>query len=248
MYTNITAVALRTVRHNDRSSILTAWSPSVGRLSLIMPAGKGKESQRRRAITMPLSLFEGTVDIRRNTELLMVRDMKAWTSEGTRFDVSSHPVRSAVAMFIAEVLSVVTREGDADKVLWNLITETVSSISSGSSTVLSNIPVMFLLRLAGVLGIEPDYSEWHQNSGFDMLEGTFRRTRSLHDYWISSDQIRPVIILSKAAVGYRHAGIIHLPHSVRSNILNGVLGFFSLHHFPMNRLRSLDILKTIFAT
>ena len=179
----------------------------------------------------------------------MVRDMKSWSAHGgAKFDVSSHPVRSSVAMFIAEVLSVVTREGDADPILWGLITDTVNRISEGSATVLANIPTMFLLRLASVLGIEPDYSEWRPGYGFDMLDGVFRPSRTLHDYWLKPEDIRHLATLARAAQGYRHAGIVHLPHSLRSNILNALLGYFTLHHFPMNKLKSLDILKTVFAT
>lgn len=249
MYTDIVAVALRTVRHNDRTSILTAWSPTLGRLSLVMPAGNGHESKRRRALTMPLSLFEGVVDVRGTAELYRVRDVRVWSpGEGRRSpDVASHPVRATVAMFVAEVLSVATREGDADPNLWSLVVETAQRTGDGTAHELANLPVAFLLRLGAVLGIEPDFTEYRGNRGLDMLEGVFRVTRPSHDDWIGAEESRPLAVFAASAAGYRHLGLVRLPRKVRARLLEGILRYYALHHYPLDKLRSLDILKAVFS-
>ena len=247
MYTNIVAVALRTVRHNDRSSILTAWSPSLGRLSLVMPAGNGPESRRRRALTMPLCLFECTVDDRGDNELMLAREMKSWGPEGYCPDVSSHPVRATVAMFIAEVLWVVTREGDADPVLWNAIVETVSCVAGSKGAALSNLPTGVLLRLANVLGIEPDFYDYRYGMGFDMIDGVFRTTRPMHDHWVANDDLRVLLTVNAALRDYRHLGLLHLSRNVRTRLMDGILRYFVLHHYPLDRLKSLDVLKAVFS-
>ena len=61
MYESLHCLALRTVRHDDRTSILSAWTAECGRVGISMPAGTGREAQRRRALTMPLAIFEGVV-------------------------------------------------------------------------------------------------------------------------------------------------------------------------------------------
>lgn len=246
MYTSLQAVALRTVRHNDRSSILTAWSPVMGRLSLVMPAGNGPESRRRRALTMPLCLFEGEVDVRPGRELHTVRDIRRCDFSKGASDLASHPVRATVAMFLAEVLSVVTREGDADRRLWSLIVETNGRIATGNGVALSNLPVMFLMRLASCLGIDPDFGEMKSGMGFDMAEGIFRVTRPMHDHWVAPEETRVTAAVWKLAEGYRHISLVRLPRSVRRKILNGIIRYYVLHHYPLDRLRSLDILKTVF--
>lgn len=249
MYSSIEAVALRTVKHNDRSSVLTAWSPQLGRISLVMPAGTGVESRRRRALTMPLSLFECVVDRRGDNELMIARDLKGWHPEGRgSYDVSSHPVRATVAMFVAEVLSVVTREGDGDAALWSLVVETANHVAEGNSAVLANVPSMCLLRMAAVLGIEPDFAARSDADGLDLTEGVFRRTRPLHDNWAGADEMRVIALMAEASASYRHIGIVRLPRTVRNKVLDGITRYFVLHHYPLDRLRSLDILKTVFAS
>lgn len=39
MYQTIHAIALRTVRHSDSTSILTAWSAEAGRIAILMGTG-----------------------------------------------------------------------------------------------------------------------------------------------------------------------------------------------------------------
>ncbi|MDE6153062.1 MAG: recombination protein O N-terminal domain-containing protein, partial [Muribaculaceae bacterium] len=53
MYTTLDCIALRTVRHSDRHSILSAYTRQRGRMSFLIPAGNGREATRRRAMLMP---------------------------------------------------------------------------------------------------------------------------------------------------------------------------------------------------
>ena len=59
MYQQLRCVALRTIKYDDRRSIVSAWSEQLGRVSFIVPDGASREARRRRALLMPLSLFEG---------------------------------------------------------------------------------------------------------------------------------------------------------------------------------------------
>ena len=65
-------IALRTIKHNERSSILTAFSLEAGRVAFALPAGGGREAIRRRALLMPLSAVECVADTRRGTDILLM--------------------------------------------------------------------------------------------------------------------------------------------------------------------------------
>ncbi len=47
MYESIRGLALRTIRHDDRTSILSAWTAERGRVAISMPAGNGREARCR---------------------------------------------------------------------------------------------------------------------------------------------------------------------------------------------------------
>ena len=67
-------IALRTIKHNERSSILTAFSLEAGRVAFALPAGGGREAIRRRALLMPLSAVECVADTRRGTDILLMHE------------------------------------------------------------------------------------------------------------------------------------------------------------------------------
>lgn len=235
----IHAVALRTVKYNDRSSILTVWSAELGRVALLMPAGAGAESRRRRALTMPMSLFEGIVDVRPGHEIMPIRDLKA-VNRGA--DLSANPVRATIAMFLAEVLTAVTREGGPDRALWVFVEESVTELCRLTGAALANFHLVFLTRLAAVLGIEPDMSTWKKNRGLDLADGVFRTSRALHDHWIEPGAARMARLLT-SLTGYTGIGRLPFTRETRRQALDVILHYYTLHHTSLENLHSLPVVR-----
>lgn len=241
MYRTINGVALRTVRYNDRSSILTAWTAELGRTSLLMPDGAGRESRRRRALTMPMSLFEGQVDIRPGREIMPVRDLRPLAVTTA---LSAHPVKAAVAMFLADTLLAVLRDaGQADSRLWNLIRDSVLGLDRASAPAIANFPLWFLYRLGVLVGIEPDISTFVPGRIFDMADGIFRDSAPGHSDYIEAADSPLVIVLSR--LRERSLPLLRLSSEQRARALDVVLRYYSLHHSPLSSLRSLPVLRDI---
>ena len=106
-YQTLHCIALRTVKYNDRHSILTAYTREHGRMSFLLPAGSGKEAARRRALMMPMGLFECTADLRPGRDIPPMREpAPILPLHGIR----SNPVKGLIAMFLAEFgLALVSR-------------------------------------------------------------------------------------------------------------------------------------------
>lgn len=194
-----------------------------------------------------MGLFECVVNLRDTEQLQQVRDLRAWGPDGIRPDVSADPVRSAIAMFTAEVLTVVTREGAPDPALWNLIVETAVHIAYAPAPSIANMPWAFLVRLANILGIAPDITESTRGKGLDMTDGVLRFSAPLTGDWLPPEQTAKLRVCVQAAEAYRHIRLVRLPRSVRSSLLEGIIKYFALHNYPLERLRSVDILTTVFS-
>ena len=69
MLRSLHCVALRTIKYNEKHSILSAYSLELGRVSFLLPAGSGREAARRRALMMPLGTFECVADIRHGQDI-----------------------------------------------------------------------------------------------------------------------------------------------------------------------------------
>lgn len=104
----LTIICLRLTRHSDSRSILTALSREAGRVAMGVPAGNSREARRLRALTMPLSVLTCETVARPGQEILPIRQAAAARVTAS---LHSHPVKQMMAMFVAETVSLVMRQG-----------------------------------------------------------------------------------------------------------------------------------------
>ena len=116
MYKSLDCIALRTVRYSDRNSILTAYTRQGGRLSFLVPAGTGRAAARLRALLMPMGRFECVADIRPGRDIHSIRDVKAVVLPPV-----ADPLRSTIALFVADMLSTLLKEPMSDPLLFDFI-------------------------------------------------------------------------------------------------------------------------------
>ena len=243
MYKHIRAVALRTVRYNDTKAILTAWSAELGRISLLMPATDSRESRRRRALTMPMSLFEGEVDVRPGRDILSVRDMRA---AAVTPSLSADFGKATVAMFMAECLDSMLREAAVgDEALWELIRETVTGLDlSTDPAAIANTHLWFLYRLCALTGVEPDSATYRPGRLFDLRSGTFRDSAPGHTDYVEAAQAPFLVALARLTPRTLH--LMHLTADARNAALDLILRYCSLHALTPGPLNTLSVLRSLF--
>lgn len=240
MLTPIHAICLRTVRYSDRNNILTLYTRERGRLSVLMPAGSGREAARRRALTMPLSMVEGVADIRSGQELASVRDLRAMVALPM---VHADPVKMSMAMFLTELLGVVLPEGEADVMLFDFLADAVAALDSVADGN-ANFHLAFLYRLGRFIGIEPDTGTYRPGAVFDMLEGVFRTTPPLHRHFLTGADADAVVMLSR--MRWDNLRAFRLNRHDRRRILSVMLDYYGLHYTRLAGMRSVEILGELF--
>lgn len=241
MYQHLHIVALRTVRHSDRSSVLTAYSLERGRVAFAVPAGAGREAARRRALLMPLSVVECVASSAPGRELMTMREPRAVSPAHL---IHVDPKRAAVALFICDVLQAALREVQPDPALFAYVTGTAGALADASVGV-ANFSIAFLVGLARVLGIEPDYSSWRPGRVMDLLDGTFRPTAPLHAFRLSAAESSVAAMLGRMTFGNQSR--FRFSRAERREVIDGILRYFSLHHARLTALRSPEVLTALFS-
>lgn len=234
-------IALRTIRHSDRNSILTAYTLEAGRMAFALPAGAGREAARRRALLMPLSIVECVADIKPGREVHIMHEPRIAVP---LLSVRAHPVKSALAMFTAELLGAVLRDGPPDSILYNYITGAIAILETLPPHGLANFHIWFLYSLGRSLGIEPDTSAYRPGLFFDMIDGCFRLSPPLHRHYLSPSESNMVAILGRMTPANMH--LFRMSRSERNDLLDGILKYYSLHHVGLNNLKGLDVLRELF--
>ena len=241
MYRLMHIIALRTVKYNDRHSILSAYSREAGRVSFLLPAGNGREASRRRAITMPLTPIECVASVRPDRDIHTMRDPRPLIAVHT---IHTDPARSAVALFLCEILQVVLRENQPDEALFAFLSDAVERLNDPALNP-ANFHLCFLYRLGRFIGIEPDTDSWAPGRVFDMVEGIFRASPPMHTHYLNTSEAE--VVARMARMTWHNMPLYRFSRNERNEILDVILRYYTIHYTSMTSLRSLDVLRTLFS-
>lgn len=240
MYVNSRCLALRTIKYNDAKSIVSVWSDTLGYITVAVSAGAGREARRRRALMMPMSVFEAVIDAKPGHEMVTLRDVRPG---GVISDMDG--ARTIVALFMADFLERVLRNCQADTALTAFVFETATLLRSVSPAALANLHLFIIYRLTGLLGFEPDMSTWNDGACFDMREGRWRLVPPADGRrYIDADRSRGLMLLDR--LNMRNIGRVRLSRDQRNELLDGLLEYYTIHHTPLTGLTSLEIVRTLF--
>lgn len=232
-------IALRAVKYDDRHSILSAWSIERGRVTFLIPGGSTREAARRRALLMPLSLFEGVADFRPGRDILNIRDLRPHKILPS---ISASPSKSVVAIFLAEFLDKTLRDSPPDENLSRFIFDSVGILDSLPARGVASFPIVFLARLSAFFGIEPDSSAWQPGRFLDMTEGIYRQSPPLKGAWLPPEEARLAATVQRLT--YATASRFPLKRETRRAIIDRLLQYYAIHLAPIE-LRSLPILRDL---
>lgn len=242
MYENVECMALRTVAYDDSRSIVTVWTRQRGRVSLMVPAGTGREARRRRALMMPLGLFEGCVDFRPGREIFSIRDVRPIS---VHTDIACDPAKGLVAIFLGEILERVLRVSAADSVLTDFIfgaTDILETIGSARGT--ANFAPVFMSKLMRFLGIEPDWDSYAPEYVFDMVDGRFRVLPPTAHRWLPAGEAAEAMLLSR--ISWATIERVSLSRESRRCMLRRLIEYYTLHGFNLSGLHSLEVAQEVF--
>lgn len=239
MYQPLHCIALRTIKYNDKHSILSVYSLEMGRLSFLISAGNGREANRRRALFMPLSIFECVASIKPGRELHTMRDPRVLMP---LHGLHSHPVKGAVSMFIAEVLNAVLRESQSDNATFAFLVDAITRFDVMTDGI-ANYHLCFLYRLGRFIGIEPDISSYQKGAVFDMQEGRFRMTPPLHHKYLNADDAAVLAMLSR--ITFDNMRFYKFNRNQRNDLLDKILEYYTIHYSSLSQTQSLDVLRVL---
>ncbi|MDE5810073.1 MAG: DNA repair protein RecO [Muribaculaceae bacterium] len=236
----VKCIVLRTVRYNDKSSIVTVYSRELGRMSFVSPAGASREATRRRALLMPLSVIDCVADDRPGKELLTVRDI----SRSGGFDFSETPQKGVTALFIADFLNSTLNERQPDEAMFDFIVNAINRLGEISGTALANFHIAFMVNLQHYLGIFPDISTYRPGRVFDIVDGVYRTTAPLHGKYLDREEASFSVLFSRMTL--RNMGLYRLNREQRNRAVDIILDFYSHHLGDLRDLQSLDVVRSLF--
>lgn len=214
-------IVFRFTRFRESSIIVTVLTEAFGIQSYIVNGVRSsKTSAGKMALFQPLTLLEMVVYHRENANINRLREVKcAYPYHSVATDVR----KSAIAMFICEILNKTVREETAPGPLFEFIFNSLRILESLEKNY-EDFHLLFLIKLS-------------RHLGFGVYTAAQIGGTRLFDPETES------VLESLLAAGYDE--LPGMPVTRRREILEALLGFFGEHIESLGEIRSVQVLREV---
>jgi DNA repair protein RecO (recombination protein O) len=234
------AIILRQIKHSDKASIVSVYTQSHGRLSLMVYGSSSKKSPGKFALLQPLSITEITADHQPGKDIGTLKEI---SSRNPLLNLRIDPVKNALTFFITELLTNILRHPEEDDFLYGFICHAITELNDCTTSV-ADFHLIFMVKLGSILGIEPN-DQQIEAPFFDLLNGHFCQSRPHHEHFLDKTLTETLRQLMHCD---RYTGEqITLSRQHRNEMLNKLLEFYKLHLPDFHTIKSAAILQEIFS-
>ncbi|MFB9055517.1 DNA repair protein RecO [Mariniflexile ostreae] len=238
MLVTTNAIVLSKLRYADNDLIVKCYTQQLGVVSFLLRGVlKSKKGYNKIAYFQPLSQLQLHIDYKDNRSLHSIKETKL---NYTYSSLHTHVFKSAIVMFLAEVLSNILQEEEQNETLYHYLETSLSWLDIHND--FANFHLLFLLKLTKYLGFYPEDTNLNNNY-FNLLTGTFE-TKPIGKYTVSGDNLEVLkrLLITK----FDMLSLIKINGSQRQSFLNMMLLYFELHTGGFKTPKSLQILNQVF--
>jgi DNA repair protein RecO (recombination protein O) len=242
MLTKCKAIVIKTIDYSETSVVLKCYTDQFGVQSYLVNGVRSKKGSIRPSHLLPLSLLELEAYHQQNKNLQRIRELKCLPQLKTlHFDM----VKSAVGMFIAEVMHKTLREENhPDGPLFAYLYHTIQLLDLETEKV-GNFPLYFLLQLTRYLGFYPKGIYAETSNGFDTREGIFELYDPRNPYQLNPSLSASLSQLLQCSAAEFNS--IAIGYESRTVLLEHMIDYYREHITGFIDMKSHRILAEVLA-
>ena len=237
MYSENKGIILRTTKYSESSLVLDMYTLYKGRRSFIISGIRSKKSKTKAGLLQIMGLVDFVSYDRDTSSLLRIKEIKAdHLYQKVPFDV----LRSCLGIFLMEVCSKAIKETEINERLFEFIRSSLIKLDREDLSKLSLFHIQFLLGLSKHLGlfIQNNYSS--VNCYLSLRDGNFIGRDYGEQYSMNAECSE---VLSKIINKENE----RVPKHLRNQILDQLIQFYQYHIDNFGKVKSLEVLRTIFS-
>jgi DNA repair protein RecO (recombination protein O) len=239
MLVSTKAIIISKLKYRDNDLIIKCYTENFGIQSyLLRGVLKSKKGKFKTAYFQLFTQLDIIVSYRQNRTLQSLTEVKP---SAFYQSIYSNVVKSAIAMFLAEVLSGILKEEEKNQSLYTYLETTLLWLDTNDE--ISNFHLLFLINLSRYLGFYPELTNTHLDF-FNLEDGKFQNQKT-NLYCISGEKLTQFKQL--LGINFEALNTINLNSKNRQEILNMILLYFDLHLGSLKKPRSLQVLNQVFA-
>lgn len=233
-------IVLHQIKYTDSGIVAWLYTRKFGRQSFMVKGVRNRKSGRHAAFFQPMSILELVVYYK---EARGMQTLKEFSVSYTPSDIYFNVKKSSVAIFLGEVLASVLREETPNEELFDFIERSVIYFDSCNEGY-ANFHIAFLSGLSSYLGFEPGMRRSGADRYFDMMNGSFVSLPPDHGNYATEEVSE--ILAAFFAASYENINRIVLTGSLRNEVLDSLVRYYSIHLPGLKKVRSLEVLKEVF--
>jgi DNA repair protein RecO (recombination protein O) len=234
-------IILHQIKYTDSGIISQIYTRKFGRQSFLIKGMRSKKTGKHNILFQPLFILDLEMYYKASHEM---QNLKEFSVYFTPYDIYSNIKKSAVAIFLGEVLTSVLKEESPHEDMFDYIEKSIIYFDSSTDS-FANFHIAFLAGLSSFLGFEPSLQPGKDDSFFDMLNGVFVPVPPVHGNYANEEITAILAEFFKSS--YDSIGKISLTGKLRNDVLDTLVRFYSLHLPGLKKIKSLDILKEVFS-
>ena len=193
-------ICLQTSKYAESSVIAQVLTEEKGLQSYIISGVRSAKPRVHASLLQPLSVLDMVVYWRSDPGLFRTRELKAHLMPlRTPFELP----RTAVAVFVAEVLSKALRQSESPPELFEFVVEFAEHLDQAERGV-ALLPTYFLLRLTQYLGFPPEFPAFGAPYFFDAVQGYFLPEPPDHPRHGDADVSQLLVDMASRPLGSLH--------------------------------------------
>jgi DNA repair protein RecO (recombination protein O) len=232
MLTKSRAIVLHHLRYGESSLIVTFYTENHGRLTCMVSGVYSRKSKFPATWFQPLSLLDADFYYRQNRELQRLKEASCPCPYGSiPFNIS----KSAMALFLAEVLYLALREEESNPALFSFLYHALQLLDTSEEGT-ANFHLWFMLHFSRFIGILPVTSEVSSGIAASSDMQLFSRLPVEATKALSELMAHP----------QGPSADLKLSGQNRYLLLDRIIRYYTLHIEGFARLKSVAVLREVF--
>ncbi len=235
-------LVIRSMKYGETSLIVDIFTKDLGLRSYIVNGIRKSSSKKSAAILQVTNFLEIIAyDNKDADKLNRLKEFKLYKYHD---GIITHPMKSMISQFMIEVLRKCVKDYNENVELYEFIEDWFSHLNQSKDS-LRNCLLLYLVELAGLMGIGFMDKDLGTEEYFDLQEGAFTLNLPEHKHYLSGSQCTYLKLIIKASKTDMHE--FNIQTSIRSQLLNELILFFRYHIDSFGELKTLSILRSIMA-
>lgn len=234
-------IVFNQVRYGETSIIAKIYTEQSGLQSFLVRGARSKKAKIRSAHLQHLTLVEVELNQRNNKSIQHLKSLKIAVPFR---DIPFNMQKSAVVVFLNEILQKVIREEEPNPALFEFLFQAIQVLDLKPGSV-SLFHHHFLILLTRYLGFFPRNNYSDERPNFNLEEGKFTAQEGPAGLFFGPPHSKNLATLAQAR--FETLDSLHLRAKERNELLELLLNYYRLHVPGLKEIKSHAVLTEVFA-